>query len=36
MGGQRYPEDFKIDAVDRSHSVYSVVTRLNIATHSLM
>ncbi|BCT19952.1 hypothetical protein R2TS_31240 [Enterobacter asburiae] len=39
MGGQRYPEEFKIDAVkqvvDRSHSVYSVLTRLDIATHSL-
>lgn len=39
MGGQRYPEEFKIDAVkqvvDRSHSVYSVLTRLDISTHSL-
>ncbi|MFA1646367.1 MAG: IS3 family transposase, partial [Enterobacteriaceae bacterium] len=36
---KRYPEEFKIEAVkqvvDRGHSVSSVVTRLDITTHSL-
>ncbi len=39
MGGKRYPEEFKIEAVkqvvDRGCSVCSVATRLAITTHSL-
>ena len=39
MSGQRYPEEFKIEAVkqvvDRGHSVSSVATRFDITTHSL-
>ncbi|EBG1911127.1 TPA: IS3 family transposase [Klebsiella aerogenes] len=39
MSGKRYPEEFKIEAVkqvvDRSYSVSSVATRLDITTHSL-
>ena len=39
MSGKRYPEEFKTEAVkqvvDRSYSVASVATRLDITTHSL-
>ncbi len=39
MSSKRYPEEFKIEVVkqvvDRGHSVSSVVTRLDITTHSL-
>lgn len=39
MSSKRYPEEFKMEAVkqvvDRSHSVSSVATRLDITTHSL-
>ncbi len=39
MSGKRYSPEFKIDAVkqvvDRSHSIASVATRLDITTHSL-
>ena len=39
MNGKRYPEEFKIEAVeqvlDRGHSVSSVATRFDITTHSL-
>lgn len=38
MSGKRYPDEFKIEAkqvVDRSHSVSSAATRLEITTHSL-
>ena len=39
MSGKRYPEEFKIEAVkqvvNRGYSVSSVVTRLDITTHSL-
>ena len=39
MSGQRYPEEFKIEAVkqiaDRGHSIEIVATRLDITTHSL-
>lgn len=39
MSSKRYPEEFKIEAVkqvvDRSHSIASVATRLDITTYSL-
>ncbi|EDW2153862.1 IS3 family transposase [Salmonella enterica] len=39
MSGKRYPEEFKIEAVnqvvDRGYSVSSVATRLDITTHTL-
>jgi transposase len=39
MSGKRYPEEFKIEAVeqvvDRGYSVSSVATRPDITTHSL-
>ena len=39
MSGKRYPEEFKIEAVnqvvDRGHSVADVAKRLDITTHSL-
>lgn len=39
MSGKHYPEEFKIEAVkqviDHGRSVSSIVTRLDITTHSL-
>jgi len=39
MSGQRYPEEFKIEAVkqvtDRGHSVADVAERLGVTSHSI-
>lgn len=39
MSGQRYPEEFKIEAVkqvtDRGHSVADVADRLGVTSHSI-
>ena len=39
MGGKRYPEEFKIEAVkqvvERCHSISDVAKRLDVTTHSL-
>jgi len=39
MSGQRYPEEFKVEAVkqvtDRGHSVADVAQRLGVTSHSI-
>lgn len=35
MSGKRYPEEFKIEVVDRGHAISDVPKRLDVTTHSL-
>ena len=35
MSSKRYPEEFKIEVVERGHRVAEVASRLGMTTHSL-